>query len=157
MKKLPEIFTFETLAPIFVILFHVNNMSIPNLYFAYDSYVFLFLTSRLVSFIVPGFIFASGLKLSGKYYDDNVKLRYFPFMRNRILKIYIPYILWVVIYYFYYVSLRFRTFGSRPAGVEQVSAEDTSQSKYLYPNSSNIFLRTSIVARLQLIEPPGKR
>lgn len=107
LKKMPEIYTFETLAPIFVILFHINIMSISNLYLRYDSYIVLFLTSRLLSFVVPAFIFVSGLKLSRKY--TNVRFRYFRFIFNRFAKIYLPYVFWVVIYYFYFIHREFIT------------------------------------------------
>jgi len=41
------------------------------------------------------------MKLARKYADDNVKFKYLPFIGNRILKIYLPYVVWVVAYYFY--------------------------------------------------------
>ena len=99
MKKIPEIFTFGTLAPIGVVIAHVNAMVVR--YFPDDFYLMSYVIFRLLSFVVPAFIFASGLKLARKYADDNVKLRYFPFIGNRFLKIYFPYVCWVVVYYFY--------------------------------------------------------
>ena len=108
MKKLPEIFIFETLAPIFVVLFHVNVMAIPDAYFRYDSYIVLFLTSRLVSFIVAGFIFMSGLKLTRKY--ANTKFNYPSFLLSRFVKIYLPYLFWAILYYIYFVYNGWREF-----------------------------------------------
>ena len=102
MKKIPEIFTFGTLAPIFVIVAHANVMSIP--YFTDDFYLVTYLVFRLLSFVVPAFIFASGLKLSRKYADDSIKLNYFQFLGSRLLKIYLPYVFWVAAYYFYFIN-----------------------------------------------------
>jgi len=108
LKKLPGIFTFEAIAPILVILFHVNAMAITNPYFTYSSDVVLFITSRAMVFVVPGFFFLSGLKLSRKYSDT--ELKYTSFLTNRVVKIYLPCVFWAIIYYFYYVWRGFLPF-----------------------------------------------
>ena len=99
-KKIPEIFSFETLLCIFVIFIHTSSEAIDNFDSVPTLATVLFVLWKLVSFVVPAFIFLSGLKLSKKYAEE--KVSYFRFLSRRITKIYFPYLLWVVIYYCYF-------------------------------------------------------
>jgi len=64
------------------------------------SAVFYVLT-RFLTFVVPAFLFASALKTVMKYKID--EFNYIKFIIDRIKKIYVPYLIWVVLYYLYFV------------------------------------------------------
>ena len=63
-----------------------------------------FFLSRSLTFAVPAFIMSSGIKMLNKFSGE--PLYYFKFIAGRINKIYIPYILWSIIYYLYFVFHR---------------------------------------------------
>ena len=102
-RKITEVSIFEFFLCMFVILIHVlsEGVSIFPSGAYFQSY---FLPSqRLTTFAVPAFVFTSALKLFYKYSEN--KFTYFSFLLNRIRKIFIPYVLCVILYYIVFVYI----------------------------------------------------
>lgn len=103
-KKLTEISSFETVLCLFVVMIHVLSDSIAS----YPKGSFLsaisFLFSRALTFVVPAFIMSSAIKFAHAYSEG--EFRYFSFLKRRITKIYIPYLIIATIYYLYFVYHR---------------------------------------------------
>jgi surface polysaccharide O-acyltransferase-like enzyme len=81
-----------------VIFIHVTSEAVSK----YDKttilYLIVFAANKLCTFVVPGFIFVSALK-----YFSSGERKYIPFLKGRLKKVYIPYLIWVTIYYLYFV------------------------------------------------------
>ncbi len=101
-RKITEISVFEFFLCMFVILIHLLSEGTDTLpKWSFLSVLFSSLT-RITTFAVPGFVFTSAVKLFYKY--DNIKrFPYFRFLGNRFLKIVVPYIISVLIYYAVYI------------------------------------------------------
>lgn len=103
-KKLHEISLYESLLCMYVIMIHVLSECISG----YTKGTFLsaaaFFVSRSMTFAVPAFIMSSGIKLMNKFKSE--RLEYFGFIAGRIKKIYVPYIVWSIVYYLYFVFYR---------------------------------------------------
>ncbi len=103
-KRLSEISSFETVLCLFVVMIHVLSDSISG----YPKGSFLsgasFIFSRCLTFVVPAFIMSSGIKFAHTYSEGS--FHYFSFLKRRITKIYIPYLLVAAIYYLYFVFHR---------------------------------------------------
>lgn len=65
------------------------------------QYIIIFIPWRLASFVVPGFILISAIKTFSKYKKNSIYFK--KFLKNRVEKILIPYIIFVVIYYLYFI------------------------------------------------------
>lgn len=100
-EKAECISIYEVILCMFVILIHVLSEGVSGFTRGTFPSALFFCVSRLVSFAVPAFIFSSGMKLCMKFRDN--KLNYPAFLWGRIKKIYLPYLLWTVIYYLFCV------------------------------------------------------
>lgn len=100
-RKITEISVFEFFMCIFVISIHLLSEGVDAFpKWSVPSITFLSLT-KLMTFAVPGFVFTSAIKLFYKYSER--KFNYFRFMADRFLRICIPYILVVCLYYVVFV------------------------------------------------------
>ena len=103
-KKLSEIDSFEAVLCLFVVMIHVLSDSIA----AYPVGSFLsavsFISARILTFAVPAFIISSGVKFAHTYTEGDFK--YTSFLKRRITKIYIPYLIVAAVYYLYFVYHR---------------------------------------------------
>lgn len=110
-RKITEISVYEFFICMFVITIHLLSEGVDVFTkWSVASVIFLTLT-RLISFAVPGFIFTSAIKLFYKYSDR--KFNYFKFLLGRFLKVYVPYVIAVCIYYLVFVfGLRLEEYGS---------------------------------------------
>ncbi len=61
----------------------------------------VFVSHRLSSFVVQGFILLSGVKLFLHKRND---INYFKYYSSRLFRVVIPYMIWVVVYYLYFCS-----------------------------------------------------
>lgn len=110
-RKITEISVFEFFICMAVITIHLLSEGVDGLArWSAASIIFSSLT-KLISFAVPGFVFTSAIKLFYKY--SEAKFKYGKFMLGRFLKVYLPYVIAVVIYYlvFLYV-LKLEDYGS---------------------------------------------
>ncbi len=103
-KRLSEISSFETILCLFVVMIHLLSESIAS----YPKGSFLsalsFIFSRCLTFVVPAFIMSSAIKFAHAYSEG--EFHYFSFLRRRITKIYLPYLIIATIYYLYFVYHR---------------------------------------------------
>ncbi len=100
-RKITEISVYEFFMCMFVISIHLLSEGVdffPK--WSVSSVIFKTLTT-LMTFAVPGFVFTSAVKLFYKYSARSFK--YGKFLLGRFLKIYVPYILAVVVYYIVFV------------------------------------------------------
>ncbi len=103
-RKLSEISSFEVLLCLFVVMIHILSEGI-GYYEKGTVLSFLYFGfSRALTFAVPGFVISAGIKFAHKY--EHSTFNYFSFIKGRIIKIYIPYIIFAVIYYLYFVYYR---------------------------------------------------
>jgi membrane-bound acyltransferase YfiQ involved in biofilm formation len=103
-KRLSEISSFEAVLCLFVVMIHILSDSINS--YPTDSFMagFSFLSARILTFAVPAFIMSSGIKFAHIYSEGG--FNYLTFLRRRITKIYIPYLIIATIYYLYFVFHR---------------------------------------------------
>jgi peptidoglycan/LPS O-acetylase OafA/YrhL len=83
-----------------VIYIHVSSVPVTQLLKDSWQFAVIVIPWRLSAFVVPGFIFLSGLKL---FLNKSQHIAYGNFYLRRLTAIVIPYIIWVVIYYLYFV------------------------------------------------------
>lgn len=103
-RKLEEISSFETILCLFVVMIHVLSDSIANYPKGSLLSAVSFVFSRFLTFAVPAFIMSSGIKFAHSFSEGN--FNYFSFLKRRITKIYIPYLIMATIYYLYFVFHR---------------------------------------------------
>lgn len=103
-RKLPEISSFESVLCMFVVMIHVLSDSIDSYPIGSFASAISYIFSRAISFAVPAFIISAGVKFTHSYADKS--LSYFSFLKRRITKIYIPYLIIATIYYLYFVFHR---------------------------------------------------
>jgi surface polysaccharide O-acyltransferase-like enzyme len=70
----------------------------------------LFMIKWLVNFAMPGFIFASALKQGLSHAGSR---KYVPYMLGRVRRVYVPYLVWVVIFYIYFLFAGYFKFSLR--------------------------------------------
>ena len=100
-RKITEISVFEFFICIFVITIHLLSEGVDAFpKWSVPSIAFLSLT-KLMTFAVPGFVFTSAIKLFYKYSEG--KFNYPKFLLGRFLKVYIPYVIAVCVYYLVFV------------------------------------------------------
>ncbi len=100
-RKITEVSVFEFFLCMFVILIHVLSEGV-NVFPKWSVLSIVFYTiTKLTTFAVPAFIFTSALKLFYKFSER--RFAYMPFLLDRIRKIYLPYIVMVIIYYVIFV------------------------------------------------------
>lgn len=96
-----EISLCNILLCLFVVWIHVSSAPISTLDPSSAAYALVYFPWRLAAFAVQGFLFLSGLKLFMRPAED---FSYRRFWRSRLLRIVLPYLLWVLIYYIYFVA-----------------------------------------------------
>ncbi len=103
-RKLEEISSFETILCLFVVMIHVLSDSIASYPKGSVLSAVSFIFSRFLTFAVPAFIMSSGIKFAHTFSEGS--FNYFSFLKRRITKIYIPYLIMATIYYLYFVFHR---------------------------------------------------
>lgn len=103
-RKLSEISSLEVFLCLSVVMIHILSESIA-LYVKGTFLSFLsFAASKTLTFVVPAFMISAGIKFAHKF--ENTFFNYFDFMKGRISKIYIPYVIFTIIHYIYFVFYR---------------------------------------------------
>ncbi len=80
-----------------VVMIHISSYPVGQLMIGSWQHRLFFLGNKALSFVVPGFVFLSGLKLSYSY--NGKDFRYNEFICKRFSKILIPYLMWYIAYY----------------------------------------------------------
>ncbi len=91
-----EISYMNVLLCLFVIFIHVISLTLDVLTPGTVKYTFAMLPWRAVSFVVPGFIMLSGLKL---FLTGKDKKGYFSYLKSRFFSIFVPYVIAFAVYY----------------------------------------------------------
>lgn len=107
-KRKQEIAALNVLFCLLVVFIHVASEQITVLDKSAPAYFLLFIPWRLSAFVMQGFILLSGVKFILKF--EGGRFNYLQFIKNRFIKIYVPYIIFTVIYYLYFCYLNFYSF-----------------------------------------------
>ncbi len=103
-KKLSEISSFEVILCLSVVMIHILSESIAEYAKGSILSILSFSISKMLTFVVPGFMISAGIKFANKF--EHGSFNYFSFLKTRITKIYLPYIIFSIIYYLYFVFYR---------------------------------------------------
>ena len=108
-RQVNAVFAVEFFLCLFVIFIHVSaeGISVGDKTGIFSGV--LFFINRTLSFVVPAFIFTSALKLTLKYKDTYPSLSYY---RDRVARVYLPYVVWAAIYYAYFVANNYFDFSA---------------------------------------------
>lgn len=102
MAKRKSEITFLSLTMCLLVIFiHITSWTLPNLDRSSFQYLALLFPWRLSAFVVQGFLFLSGVRLflSGKPFA------YGRFLVDRLVRIVLPYLLWIAVYYAYFIGI----------------------------------------------------
>lgn len=113
MKKFKsyEISLITPILCLVVVFGHVASHAIQNLNKASFQFAAIYIFWRLAHSAVPTFIALSAAKMCLKYKDSEFSLKlYLNFIKGRIINIYIPYLIWIMIFYIYFCSLEYFPF-----------------------------------------------
>lgn len=106
-KRLFELSAMNILLCLMVIFIHVTSEPVTGYMKNSFPYAVVCIAQRGVLFVVQGFIFLSGLKLMK---SKNRERSYFSFCWDRFRRILLPYLLWVLIYYGYFIRIGWMSF-----------------------------------------------
>lgn len=98
-KRKSELSLMNILMCMLVILVHTCSWTINSLDKGTVQYTIMFAVWKLSQFVVQGFIFLSAVKL----FSSTKPMDYEKFLVGRYKKIVIPYVLWIIVYYIYFI------------------------------------------------------
>lgn len=107
-KRYNELNYFNAIACLFVILIHVLSVGISSLQRDSLQLIAIYLPWKFAAYVVPGFLFTGAVKMALGFEAEEVrgtKIGYFSYIIRRITKIYLPYVMWVGIYYIYFLRI----------------------------------------------------
>ncbi len=106
-QRVPEISLLNVLLCLLVIFIHVSSSPVTSLQKPSIALLTVYVPWRLSAFVVQGFLFLSGLKL---FLNPPIKRNYQKFYFSRLRSIVVPYLLFVLIYYLYFVKIGYFPF-----------------------------------------------
>ncbi len=105
MKKYSkELNYFNAVSCLSVILVHVLSIGITSLERDSLQLFIIYLPWRIAAYVVPAFLFSGAVKMAFSFESEESE-NYFSYIVRRILKIFLPYCLWVIVYYLYFLKL----------------------------------------------------
>ncbi len=105
MKKYSkELNYFNAFACLGVILVHVLSLGITSLNRESLQLFLIFLPWKIAAYVVPAFLFSGAVKMALSF-ESEKRENYLKYIAKRFLKIYLPYCLWVLVYYIYFLKL----------------------------------------------------
>lgn len=99
-NRLPEISVMSVMLCLLVIFIHVSSAPITGFNKTGFRFAVVFIPWRLSAFVVQGFIFLSAVRL---FLSHPEGLRYRSFYLGRLTRIILPYVVWNLIYYVFFV------------------------------------------------------
>ena len=96
-RKLTELSIMTGFLCCFVVMIHLTSAPLGSLEPGSSSHTFIYVLNKSLSFVVPGFLFLSGLKLTYSHGSQPFVFR--TFFTKRFTKILIPYVFWYAAYY----------------------------------------------------------
>lgn len=106
-KRKPELSIANVAFCLLVIFIHVSSEPITSLNTHTAEYGVIFILWHFASLAVPGFIFLSGLKF---FLNMPEKFSYKHFYLMRFIRIVIPYIIFNILYYLYFIAMGYFPF-----------------------------------------------
>lgn len=101
--RLPELSVLSIIFCVLVVFIHASAEPVTNLLKDSFAYFVVFMPWRLSAFVVQGFLLISGIKLFLKPVDN---LHYGRFLLGKAKTIALPYVIWCVVYYAFFVFVR---------------------------------------------------
>lgn len=95
-----------------VIMIHITAVPATSLEWGSAAHIVMFAVNKVLTFAVPGFIFLSGFKLYSKYGGGKMSL--LEFFHGRLLKIIVPYLISVAVYFACKLSVGWVSFAKLP-------------------------------------------
>ncbi len=108
-KRLYELSYLNVLFCVMVICVHILSEPITALERTSLQYFSVYAPWKLFQFVTQGFVFLSGLKL---FLKDRSDMKITRFYIDRAKRVVIPYLLWVVIYYLYFIAIGWYEFSA---------------------------------------------
>ncbi len=108
-KRLDELNYFNAIACLFVVLIHVLSVGITSLDKSSLQMALVYIPWKIAAYVVPGFLFTGAVKMALGFNAEK-QPSYFSYIWRRIVKIYIPYVIYVLLYYAYFVHIGWYTF-----------------------------------------------
>ena len=106
MKKRPELNYMNAIASLCVVLIHVLSIAIFKVERTSWQGAAIYFPWRLSAYVVPMFLYTGAVKLARQFEHREVTLSgYLHYCVGRVKKIYLPYVLWVVIYFFSFLRI----------------------------------------------------
>lgn len=102
--RFDELNYFNAIACLFVILIHVLSLGITRLDPKSVELAAVYFPWKLAAYVVPGFLFTGAVKMALGFRSDK-KVSYFRYMLRRITKIFVPYLVYVLLFYAYYIHI----------------------------------------------------
>lgn len=104
-KKYPELDYFNALACLLVVFIHVVSLGISKANPTSWQAAMIFFPWKLSAFVVPAFLFSGAIKMSLMFSGQFDIGEYGRYLGNRFTKIYIPYVIWNIIYYIAFLKI----------------------------------------------------
>ncbi len=129
-------------ASLFVILIHVLSLAVSNGNPSALKMAPIYIAWRLAAFVVPMFLYTGAIKLQRQWDSGRSLNYYFTYILRRFQKIFLPYVLWVIIYYLAFLRISY------------VRGEWGEFFKYLFTGTlSSPFYYIIIVMQFYLLAP----
>ncbi len=107
-QRLYEVNILRAMAALAVILVHTTAVSIFSETAGETTRLLFSLINRSLKFTTPTFIFISGVILFYNYHDRPIK--YLSFWHKRLKSVLVPYFLWTIVYYYYFIYKGYENF-----------------------------------------------
>ncbi len=141
-RPLWELNDFNAIACLMVILIHVLSLGISNADPTAPQAFFIYLPWRLSAFVVPAFLFSGAVKIALHSDAALTAAAYGRYVLHRFRKIYLPFVIWNVIYYLVFLPIHY------------VNGSIGEFLRYLwYGNLSSPFYYVLIVMQFYLLLP----
>ncbi len=102
-EKLTELDYMRFIACMAVMIVHITAIGVTDYVRGSLPHILALILNRSLKFTTPIFVFLSGV--TGFYGYRNKDIEYFPFIKKRLKKVLIPYIVWCVIYYIAFIII----------------------------------------------------
>lgn len=108
MTHRKELDYMNAAACLLVILIHVLSLGITQADPAAWQSALIYIPWRLAAFVVPMFLYTGAVKVAWQFGDGRISPEiYLRYILRRFRKTYVPYVVWVVIYYLYFLCIHY--------------------------------------------------
>ena len=107
--KLYELDYIRFIACFAVMIVHITATGVDEYIHGSFPYVLMLIVNRSIKFTTPVFILLSGVTSFYSYSYKNREFKYMEFLRKRLSKVIIAYLVWCIIYYRAYIYLGYYT------------------------------------------------